>query len=299
MIFAVAVATLAATLGGGAATPSAERLPSSPRVADSVNDTFSGKHEAHLLVGRLTPTFARQTRLNCAVCHLGGFPQLSRFGRLFKLNGYTLSHLAAIPQQADSTNRPSLALATIPGLSTMALVSATSMAKALPGTPGTRAEFPQQLSLLFGGEIAPHLGALAELSYTDLTGRVSIDNTDVRFANHTRLLDRDLLYGVTLHNNPTVQDVWNTAPAWSYPFTSPAHSRRILPPPRCLVAGSRNPCSVSAHTAGSTTCCTPRSRPTRPRRKDHAGSSIRRRARSATWRPTGAWHCRTATGRCT
>ena len=222
MIFVVAVATLAATLGGGAATPSAERLPSSPRVADSVNDTFSGRHDTHLLVGRLTPTFARQTRLNCAVCHLGGFPQLSRFGRLFKLNGYTLSHLAAIPQQADSTNRPSLALATIPGLSTMALVSTTSLAKALPGTPGTRAEFPQQLSLLFGGEIAPHLGALAELSYTDLTGRVSIDNTDVRFANHTRVLDRDLLYGVTLHNNPTVQDVWNTVPAWSYPFTSPA-----------------------------------------------------------------------------
>src|ERR1019366_9021373 len=58
------------------------------------------------------------------------------------------------------------------------------------------------------------------LSYSDLTSKVSIDNTDVRFANHTRLNERDLLYGFTLHNNPTVQDVWNTAPAWSYPFTS-------------------------------------------------------------------------------
>jgi hypothetical protein len=226
MIFAVAVVALAATLSGGAATTSAVRIASPGDAADSVKGALGGTHDTHLLVKRWTPTFARQTRLSCTVCHLGGFPQLSRFGRLFKLNGYTLSNLPAVPDQSDSTNRPSLALSTIPGLSTMAIVSATSTAKALPGTPDTRAEFPQQISLLFGGEIAPHLGALAELSYSDLTSKVSIDNTDVRFANHTKLSGRDLLYGVTLHNNPTVQDVWNTAPAWSYPFTSAALAPR-------------------------------------------------------------------------
>ncbi len=172
------------------------------------------------LLLRYTPTFARQTKLSCAVCHLGGFPQLSRFGRLFKLNGYTLSHLESIPDQSDTLSRPSLALAAIPGLSTMAIVSATSVAKTLPGTPQTRAEFPQLFSLLFGGEIAPHLGALAEISYSDLTAKLSIDNTDIRFASHTQLLQKDLLYGVTLHNNPAVQDVWNTLPVWSYPFNS-------------------------------------------------------------------------------
>jgi hypothetical protein len=182
-------------------------------------------HDRQLLLGR-TPTFARQTKLSCAVCHLGGFPQLSRFGRLFKLNGYTLSKLESIPEQSDSGSRPSLALAAIPGLSTMAVISATSVAKALPGASGTRAEFPQQLSLLFGGEIAPHLGALAELSYSDRTAKLAIDNTDIRFANHAQLNDRDLLYGVTLHNNPTVQDVWNTLPTWSFPFVSPALAPR-------------------------------------------------------------------------
>lgn len=220
------VAALAAMLSGGtvAATSVATDLPR--RVADSGGDSFVGSHERLLLAGKRTPTFARQTRLSCAVCHLGGFPQLSRFGRLFKLNGYTLSHLPAVPEQTDSASRPQVALSSIPGLSTMAIVSATSTAKALPGTPATRAEFPQQISLLFGGEIAPHLGALAELSYSDLTSKLSIDNTDVRFAQHTRWFDRDLLYGVTLHNNPTVQDVWNTVPAWSYPFTSAALAPR-------------------------------------------------------------------------
>ena len=50
---------------------------------------------------------------------------------------------------------------------------------------------------------------------------MAIDNTDVRFASHAKLRGHDVLYGVTLHNNPTVQDAWNTAPAWSYPFVSP------------------------------------------------------------------------------
>ena len=222
----IAVAALAATLNGGAATAPTAGSDSPHWAADSVHDSFGRSHERQLLGGKRTPTFARQTRLSCAVCHLGGFPQLSRFGRLFKLNGYTLSQLPAVPEQSDSANRPQVALSSIPGLSTMAIVSATSTAKALPGTPATRAEFPQQISLLFGGEIAPHLGALAELSYSDVTSKLSIDNTDVRFANHTRWLDRDLLYGVTLHNNPTVQDVWNTAPAWSYPFTSAALAPR-------------------------------------------------------------------------
>ncbi len=32
------------------------------------------------------------------------------------------------------------------------------------------------------------------------------------------LFSQELLYGVTLNNNPSMQDVWNTAPAWSFPF---------------------------------------------------------------------------------
>jgi len=30
------------------------------------------------------------------------------------------------------------------------------------------------------------------------------------------------LWGVTANNNPTVQDVWNTIPAWRFPFISSA-----------------------------------------------------------------------------
>jgi hypothetical protein len=51
-------------------------------------------------------------------------------------------------------------------------------------------------------------------------GSIGIDNIDIRYANHTTVNDRDVIYGATLHNNPTVQDVWNTVPAWGFPFMS-------------------------------------------------------------------------------
>ena len=28
----------------------------------------------------------------------------------------------------------------------------------------------------------------------------------------------DVVYGITANNNPTVQDLWNTTPAWSFPY---------------------------------------------------------------------------------
>ena len=37
------------------------------------------------------PAFARQTGQNCVACHAGGqFPELTPFGRMFKLTGYTM-----------------------------------------------------------------------------------------------------------------------------------------------------------------------------------------------------------------
>src|SRR5487761_2297133 len=37
------------------------------------------------------PAFARQTGQNCVACHAGGqFPELTPYGRLFKMTGYTI-----------------------------------------------------------------------------------------------------------------------------------------------------------------------------------------------------------------
>src|SRR5512141_2817274 len=43
------------------------------------------------LGARAIPAFNRQTGQNCVACHAGGqFPELTPYGRLFKLTGYTL-----------------------------------------------------------------------------------------------------------------------------------------------------------------------------------------------------------------
>jgi hypothetical protein len=89
-----------------------------------------------------------------------------------------------------------------------------------PGTQNDNIEFPQQLSLLYGGGIAPHLGMFIQMTYEGQSGTIGLDNTDLRYANNTTLFGKGLLYGFTLNNNPTVQDVWNSTPAWGFPYAS-------------------------------------------------------------------------------
>ena len=175
-----------------------------------------------LMIARLkVPSFSRQTKLACSACH-NGFPQLTAFGRLFKLNGYTMTGLQPIVQQNDSASRPLLELSPIAPLSVMAITSATRIAKSIPDQQNLTVQFPQELSFFAAAAIADKLGIFSQFTYEDQGGTFSIDNVDLRFANHKNIGGKDLLYGVTLHNNPTVQDVWNSTPAWSYPFVSAA-----------------------------------------------------------------------------
>lgn len=165
------------------------------------------------------PAFSRQTGLACSSCHYN-FPQLTPFGRLFKLNGYTLTGLTTIGQPGDSAGKGSLKLSPIPGVAAMLVSSITQTAKTIPGTQNGTVAFPDQFSIFAAGQISPNLGAFTQFTYAAVDGSFGIDNFDVRFANHTTVSDRELIYGITMHNNPTVQDVWNTVPAWSYPFMS-------------------------------------------------------------------------------
>jgi hypothetical protein len=43
-----------------------------------------------------------------------------------------------------------------------------------------------------------------------------MDNTDLRYANQTKLGGKEFEYGITLNNSPTVQDPWNSPPAWGF-----------------------------------------------------------------------------------
>ena len=164
------------------------------------------------------PSFARQTNLPCSACHTI-FPELNSFGRLFKLNGYTMTGIETIQAQSDSDNT-TLSLRKISPVSAMIQMAYTYKSKAEPTTQNGNASFPQQLSLFLGGEITPKIGGFVQVTYADQDGGFGLDNSDLRYANQTELADQDLIYGVTINNNPTVQDLWNSTPAWGFPYAS-------------------------------------------------------------------------------
>jgi len=160
------------------------------------------------------PSYARQTGMSCSACHFS-FPELNSFGRQFKMNGYVLTGMTTIQSKEDSTrmNRLNL-LSTLP-LSVMVQSSFTHIAKDVEGQQNNSVAFPQQLSVFYAGEITPHIGTFIQMTYDGHS--FGMDNADIRYTNQGQLGQKHLVYGLTLNNNPAVQDVWNTSPAWRFP----------------------------------------------------------------------------------
>jgi hypothetical protein len=172
------------------------------------------------------PLFARQTGQNCMSCHAGGqFPELTPYGRMFKMTGYTIGE-RTVPVSAMAVGSYSK-------------VTDTSKSD----DPG--ADFSKNGSLIFataslflGGKITDNIGAFAQITYDPYavqsdtgkySGHTNADNIDIRYAD--RFIDdkQDFIFGVSVNNNPSITDPWNTAAAWMQyvPVPSPSSSRFI------------------------------------------------------------------------
>src|SRR5215472_2869908 len=125
------------------------------------------------------PSYARQTGLACEACHTV-FPQLTPFGRVFKASGYTLSNTSKV-QDIDRIKRYLMSLSDIPPISVMAVASNSTINKAVDANSSkTSTDFPQQLSIFYGGAIADNVGAFIQATYDNQSGSFGIDNTDIR-----------------------------------------------------------------------------------------------------------------------
>ena len=165
------------------------------------------------------PSYARQTGLACEACHTI-FPQLTPFGRTFKASGYTLFNTLKV-QDIDKLAHSTLSLSDLPPISAMVMASQSLAAKANDDNSSKAStDFPQQASLFYAGRISDNIGAFIQITYDDQSGSFGIDNTDIRFADVATIDGHNVIYGVSLNNNPTVQDLWNSTPAWSEPFIS-------------------------------------------------------------------------------
>jgi hypothetical protein len=171
-------------------------------------------------------SFARQTGMSCNACHTV-FPELTPVGRSFKLSGYTLGG-------KENSNFPPLAAAIT--VSYTEQKSLSNRVDPYDDSPTAKTNIPQSATVWYGGKIYDHIGALAQLSYDGVGNNLFLDMTDVRYANNLTLAGTNLIYGVTINNSPTVQDVWNSTPVWGFPSTSSAVA--VVPTAAALIDGA-------------------------------------------------------------
>jgi hypothetical protein len=171
------------------------------------------------------PSYARQTGFPCKSCHYMP-PELTPLGRAFKLNGYTMTGKPTVTSPGKGNTSGLSILESFP-LSVLFDASFTSLKspQAVPQQSGPPLpsqngsfEFPQQASLFLAGAWATHVGSFIQVTYSSQGDHFTWDNTDIRYANSTKLFSKDLAFGITLNNNPTVEDLWNSTPAWGFPW---------------------------------------------------------------------------------
>ena len=178
------------------------------------------------------PLFARQTGHNCQACHIS-YPELTAYGREFKLNGYTFGESQPIPlaaalmAQYDMINDNVIHNGTGPSLG--------------PNCTSCNHGEIIQYSVFFGGKLAENFGMFGQFSGAEFPvsgGAVNsatfagnpaapgsftpvADNTEFRyvhrFSSGSGTLEPDTVVGININNNLTMQDVWNNVPAWRYP----------------------------------------------------------------------------------
>ena len=176
------------------------------------------------------PSFARQTGQDCVACHVS-WPELTPYGRYFKLTGYTIGKAAitsegfqyvplAVMAQGSVTNTRNNKT-TDPDTGDTGTVTQRNNSFVFSGG-----------SLFLAGKVNDYFGGFVQWTYDNLAtvtngtlgGHSSIDMIDLRGAWKSSPIgagEPEWVFGMTLNNNPTVQDPWNSTPAWSYPYTTP------------------------------------------------------------------------------
>ena len=164
---------------------------------------------------RALPAFANQTGQSCLACHAGGqYPELTSYGRIFKLTGYTIGGKKTIP------------------ISVMGVLGATHMRQ--PNSINDQSALNTPInnnkpnfetgSVFFAGKVTDNVGAFVQVTYdnyaapdaagNNVVGHTAADTMDFRWADQIVSPTRDLIYGFSLNNNPSVSDPWNTSWAW-------------------------------------------------------------------------------------
>ena len=160
------------------------------------------------------PSMARQTGYECSKCHTV-FPELTRFGRQFKLGGYAMSS-----EKWDAApfleKIPVSALLQVSRTQT----SNTNTEGAMPDDfERNRETIIQAAGFYYGGKFTDNSGALIQYNYDGFEKKWGMEMFDVRYARTTEINEKELDWGITLNNSPTLSDIYNSTPMWAFPHT--------------------------------------------------------------------------------
>lgn len=176
------------------------------------------------------PSLSRQTGKACSACHTT-IPALTAYGRTFKIGGFT--------EAADDATE-------LPPLAVMLQPSFTHTAKAQPENKDAGFNKNNNFALsqasvfysgrlfgpyadsLFGPSTAGFLnkiGTFIQTTYDGIGKTWAWDNVEFRYSDTGSLADHTLAWGVYMNNNPTLQDPWNTLPAWGFPYSGSGLAR--------------------------------------------------------------------------
>jgi len=230
------------------------------------------------------PSFARQTGQPCGKCHtdfpgLTPFGRQFKLGGYTLGGGDYRTTLFSEPSPEDSKKALMNYLPTKTPSASSAIATATSPDTSQVWVPPismmeiigfTHTQAPQDptgspwdannnttispFSVFWGGAFSEHTGAFMQLTYNTAgmgmppdafaNKHWTWDNTDIRYANSGKLGDLDVSYGITVNNNPTVQDLWNSTPAWDF-FSYVTSPVAPAPSAKTIIDGA-----LAAHVGG-------------------------------------------------
>jgi hypothetical protein len=162
---------------------------------------------------RAVPSFAAQTGQACQACHIGAEgPQLTPYGRNFKIKGYTITggegiaskvHFALWTQEEYSNIQKSIPPSGI-----------------TPDFAANNNLFVNAVSLFYSGKIYDNVGAFLQATWDNVGKALAQDNSDIRVIGAGKIFGYGVDYGVSFNNAPGWSDPWNSNYLWGYPYIS-------------------------------------------------------------------------------
>ncbi|MFZ5523125.1 MAG: hypothetical protein ACOY9D_03450 [Pseudomonadota bacterium] len=131
------------------------------------------------------PAFARQTGMACSACHFQSFPILTKFGKAFKMSGFTMMGAEGKVEGEQGLSIPdTLNMAVLLKARYKKTNGTEATAPSINGlsTNSGRIDLPDEFALFAAGRVSENIGALVEISIAG-AGNAGVANFKVPFVS--------------------------------------------------------------------------------------------------------------------